>query len=75
MATPSPCSTVCSDPVVNYIHQLTVLSVGLVILVFFGLLYAWYVHENMVGRHLETGESLSEKHTYPVGNAATVLRY
>ena len=75
MAPPSPCSMVCSDPVVNYIHQLMVLSVGLVLLVFFGLLYAWHVHEAVVGRHVETGESLSKNHAYPVGIAALVLHY
>ena len=75
MAAPSPCSTVCSNPVLIYIHQLMVLSVGLVLLVCFGLLYAWYVHETVAGRHGETGESLSTNHVYPVGNAASVLRY
>ena len=75
MATPSPCSTVCGDPVVNYIHQLMVISVGLVLLVCFGLLYAWYAHGTVVGRHGETGESPSKNHVYPVGNAASVLHY
>jgi hypothetical protein len=75
MAPPPTCSTVCSDPVLIYIHQLLVLSVGLEFLVCFGLLYAWYVHGTVVGRHGETGESLSTNHVYPVGNAASVLRY
>ena len=75
MAAPSACSTVGINPVVSYIHQLMVISVGLAFLVCFGLLNAWYVHGTVAGRHGETGESLSTNHVYPVGNAASVLRY
>jgi hypothetical protein len=31
------------------------------------LLHAWYVQGTVVGRHAETGETLSENHVYPVG--------
>ena len=75
MAAPSACSTVCIDQVIVYIHQLLLISVGIAFPVCFGLLDAWYVHGTVVGRHGETGESLSTNHVYPVGNAASVLRY
>ena len=75
MAPPTTSSTVRSDPILMYIHQLLVLSVGLAFPVFFGLLYARYVHGTVAGRHGETGESLSTNHVYPVGNVASVLRY
>jgi hypothetical protein len=75
MAAPSACSTVIMDPVSSYIHQLLVIRVGFAFHVCFGILHAWYKHETMVGRHGETGESLSVNHVYPVGNAASVLRY
>ena len=45
-----------------------------VILVCFGLLYAWYIHGTMVGRHAETGATLSENHVYPVGGVAYEAR-
>jgi hypothetical protein len=45
-------------------------QVGSTLLVCFGLLLAWYVHGTMVGRHAETGETLSENHVYPVGGVA-----
>ena len=50
-----------------------VLSVGFILLVCFGLLYAWYVHRTVVGQHAEMGENLSENHVYPVGDAALVV--
>ena len=75
MATPSACCTVSMDPVLLYIHQLLVISVGLAFPVSYGLVYAWYVHGTVAGRHGETGESLSMNHVYPVGNVASVLRY
>ena len=31
------------------------------------LLHAWYVQGTVVGRHAETGETLSANHVYPVG--------
>ena len=75
MAPPPTCSTVCSDPVLIYIHQLLVLSVGLEFLVCFGLLVAWYVHATVVGRNGETGKRLSTTRVYPIGNAASLLHY
>ena len=35
-------------------------------------LHAWYTHETVVGRHAETGETLSANHVYPVGGVAYV---
>jgi hypothetical protein len=51
-----------------------VIIIGFILLVCFGLVYAWYVHETVVGRHAETGFDLSENHVYPVGDAAHVAR-
>jgi hypothetical protein len=75
MAALSAGTTVIIDPVLSYLHQLLVIRVGLAFPVCFGLSHAWYKHGTMVGRHAETGESLSAKHVYPVVNAASVLRY
>jgi hypothetical protein len=33
----------------------------------FELLYAWYDMVRWLGRHAETGETLSANHVYPVG--------
>ena len=33
------------------------------------LLYTWYVQGTVVGRHAETGVTLSANHVYPVGGA------
>ena len=40
----------------------------------FGLIYAWYVHGTVVGRHAETGETLSVNHVYPVGDVTHEVR-
>ena len=49
-------------------------EVGLLLPVCFGLVHAWYVHGTVVGRHAETGATLSENHVYPVGGVAYEAR-
>jgi hypothetical protein len=52
-----------------------VCEVGPVLLVCFGLIYAWYDMETVVGLwHVETGETLSAKHVCPVGGVAYEAR-
>jgi hypothetical protein len=38
-------------------------------------LYAWYLQGTVVGRHAETGATLSENHVYPVGGATLVVHH
>ena len=52
-----------------------VLTFAVVTLACFGLIYAWYFHGTMVGRHVETGVTLSAKHVYPVGGFAYEARH
>jgi hypothetical protein len=44
------------------------------LLVCFGLIHAWYVHGTVVGRHAETGETLSANHVFPVGDVTHEVR-
>jgi hypothetical protein len=56
-------------------YKRNVCEVGPVLLVCFGLMYAWYDMETVVGLwHVETGETLSAKHVCPVGGVAYEAR-
>ena len=49
-------------------------EIELILLVCFELLHAWYDMELWLGRHAETGATLSENHVCPVGGVTLVVR-
>ena len=67
------CITRCSNIVIPL--SINVEKVGLIVHVCVGLLYAWYVQGTVVGRHAETGVTLSANHVYPVGGVTLVVHH